>query len=163
MSQPQTPTPALATSTLVRLYLGQAHFDKAQELALALVERDPEDGEALALLDRCRRALGCKLRTRYLAGKLSLHWDLRGQVLPPERASLHLHLFDALEPTRSVEHREIRCHAASGKVTVPLNFLDGACTSYLCLDQEQGEQSRVLAVGRVHRWRRGREHRVSLA
>lgn len=162
MSSPESQTASLATSTLVRLYLGQAHFDKAQELAMTLVERDPEDGEALALLDRCRRAVGCRLRTRFAPGRLSLHWDLRGRVLPPEQASLHVHLFDASAPGAKVEHREIRCHASAGKVTIPLTFENGACTSYLCLDDESGRQGRVLAVGRVHRWRRGNERRVTL-
>lgn len=158
----ESSTPTLATPTLVRLYLGQAHFSQAQEMAQALIARNPEDGEALALLERCRRAMGCKLRTRYSPGKLSLHWDLRGRVLPPGRASLHLHLFDSSAKGAKSEHREIRCHAASGKVTVPLSIEDGACTSYLCLDQHQEQEARVLAVGRVHRWRRGQERRVSL-
>lgn len=157
-----SPSHTLATSTLVRLYLGQAHFGKAQELAQTLIERTPEDGEALALLERCRRAMGCKLRTRLLPGKLNLHWDLRGRVLPPGRASLHLHLFDSSAKGAKPEHREIRCHAAAGKVTIPLSIEDGACTSYLCLDQHLDHEARVLAVGRVHRWRRGRERRVTL-
>lgn len=159
MSQPDSSLP-LATSTLVRLYLGQAHYEQAQTLAQALVQRNADDGDALALLDRCRRAIGCKLRTRFAPGKLTLHWDLQGRVLPPERASLHLHLFDASTTGAKTEHREIRCHAVRGKITVPLPFEDGACTSYLCLDQCQTHEDRILAVGRVHRWRRGTEARV---
>lgn len=168
MSQPcpefESPAP-LATPTLLRLYLGQAHFEAAHSMAQELVRREPQSGQAIALLERCEVSRGCELKSRYIAGKLTLKWKLQACVLGSQRVCVQLHIFDAGAPSSQPELREIRCHAQQGKITVPLNMESGACASYLSLDidaaQATPKQARVLAVGRVHRWHRGIERRVA--
>lgn len=168
MSQPcpdlQSPAP-LASPTLLRLYLGQAHFEAAHGMAQELLRREPQSGEAIALLERCEVSRGCELKSRYNAGRLTLKWTLQACVLAPQRVCVQLHIFDAGAATSQGEHREIRCNAEQGKITVPLNIESGACASYLALDidaaQSTAKLSRVLAVGRVHRWHRGIERRVA--
>ena len=94
MSDPSPEDHGLASPTLAQLYLAQGHVEHARSTCHELLEQDPTNGYALALLERLRPVEAAHVGARFAAssatgielgvGQLELSWSV-----PPSLLATH--------------------------------------------------------------------------
>lgn len=125
----------LATPTLARLYLGQGHFDRARNVLVACLQRDPHDGHALALLRRIDARSDASLSLTLAGDRLVLKWT--GVV----DANVRSVVVVAIAPVGGTTTRwvgGVRCRDPFGRWECPLPFPRGSACACIGRLDEQG-------------------------
>jgi hypothetical protein len=138
----------IASLTLARLYLGQGHFGRAQEVLEECLRRDPQDGAALVLHARLAARRDAAVALTHTDGHVQATWS--AVPLHP-RAYLVVMAFAPGGPSLARWVSSRRCDSAMGQTRFALPFARGsvcACVGYV--DDARGFE--VVAVARPLSW-----------
>ncbi|NVB39167.1 hypothetical protein G6O69_15095 [Pseudenhygromyxa sp. WMMC2535] len=152
---------AIASPTLALLYLAQGHPERARATLDEVLGTEPENGHALALLERLQPPPAPRVELHFIpgaiadAGEIELRWSVPpAYVDATGLAAEALHL--ALGIARPREHAglrftSLRCAAFEGTHRLP-SRLGPAALAVSLVAARPGEDLRVLAVAELLSW-----------
>ena len=147
---------ALASPTLALLYLAQGHPRRARATLAEVLEAEPENGYALALLERLREPPEPKLDLGFIAGAIegAGELELRWSVHPGRDPGAPLHVVLAFAWPRAHEglrYTSRRCEGLAGTLRLPAPLGPASLAAALVCNPP-GDRLHTLAVADSLSW-----------
>jgi hypothetical protein len=153
-------TEPIASATLALLYLAQGHRSRARATLDEVLEREPDNGYALALAARMRSRPSPTLSARFVAssaagidigaGELELSWTIPRELdLPGQR--LYVVVGVAIRARPSLHYSSVPCldRVATQRIPAPLG---PASAAVALVASKPGAAIEILALAEPPSW-----------